>query len=73
MNGHSVFLSDRCTWTDVTEYRVWCHEHVGPATGFFNKNWELTMVADKPNRTSNYVFNFKHAEDATAFKLRFSI
>ena len=71
--NHSVLLSDRCSWTDITEYRVWLNEYVGSGKGFFNAYWEITMVADKQRMSSNYVINFTRPEDATAFKLRFSI
>jgi hypothetical protein len=70
---YSVLLSDCCTWVDVVEYRVWLNEFVSPGRNFFNSDWEVTMRADKQNMKSNYVINFRRPEDATAFKLRFSI
>ncbi len=71
--NYSVRLTDRTSWVDVTEYRVWLNEFVSPGRNFFNSDWEVTMVADKQFQRSYYVINFKRAEDATAFKLRFSI
>jgi len=70
---YSILLNDRCTWIDITEYRVWLAEHVSPGRNFFNSDWEITMRADKQHMTSNYVINFRRAEDATAFKLRFPL
>jgi len=66
---HTVFLNDNLTWLDTISYREWLRENVGIDVGRY-RDWEMgTLPGDAPR----YFVNFQNAEDATAFKLKFSI